>query len=643
MPGLTQEEQQKYIDHVLREVEKAHELGSSYPEEKKNKRPYTDYEHTMRIVDLDVRKLLATRSVEDYSFAIYTRTAKAKRDLEGGELYSEAMRYLSTAGWFVDKDRRTDYTSDRYKIWEKVYTQARHVVDEHSEKKFANGEEDLNTCIAAIDRVYDACIATRDPRRELHPQTGTLCKFGDVVVCYQEDEFNQEYDMPGDQLTTSYIARIVVGSTKNSFILDDGIGGYGNKREEETVVYRRSGKSLKVCPPGQIPFVGLHNNKPVLERDTFTIDTSGFVDPGSEPFEYCCIEDYGKVRQDNKHVGVIVERFEHTLLVRRIEPFWDNDRHRSRMTFDWSQYEWVLKGKIDTRSGYTPEDSPCLSPSLPSSPLSPSSSLSPAKPSRVHRSIMQWVDGEHTTGFSAIYATDNADGMSRDGAIPWENKEDLAFFRDMTTNGSDIEKGVQNAVIMGRRTWESLPEKSKPLPGRLNIVLSTRDTPITSTHAHDVSRGRHKCKCMGTTTTIAGSKTACGGALLFYALEEALAYLETPQVKEKINDVFVIGGADTITSAVALDSCRCVIRSLINGTYECDTFAPPIDDSNWQRCDASCLKLPPFVQVYTRKSCTPPQIVRDKELADGFRTGTKLQDLYQEARSKYTPKLPFTI
>jgi dihydrofolate reductase len=64
---------------------------------------------------------------------------------------------------------------------------------------------------------------------------------------------------------------------------------------------------------------------------------------------------------------------------------------------------------------------------------------------------------------AAIWAQ-SVDGMiGRDGTLPWHVPEDLAHFRRVT--GGD-------AVIMGRGTWDSLPERFRPLPGRDNIVLS---------------------------------------------------------------------------------------------------------------------------------------------------------------------------
>lgn len=55
--------------------------------------------------------------------------------------------------------------------------------------------------------------------------------------------------------------------------------------------------------------------------------------------------------------------------------------------------------------------------------------------------------------------------IGRDGVLPWRLPEDLAHFRNLTAGG---------CVVMGRRTWESLPESFRPLPGRTNFVLTRR-------------------------------------------------------------------------------------------------------------------------------------------------------------------------
>lgn len=62
-----------------------------------------------------------------------------------------------------------------------------------------------------------------------------------------------------------------------------------------------------------------------------------------------------------------------------------------------------------------------------------------------------------------IWAQSTSGVIGRDGAIPWHVPEDMARFKDLT---------LGHTVVMGRRTWESLPTKFRPLPGRRNIVLS---------------------------------------------------------------------------------------------------------------------------------------------------------------------------
>lgn len=62
-----------------------------------------------------------------------------------------------------------------------------------------------------------------------------------------------------------------------------------------------------------------------------------------------------------------------------------------------------------------------------------------------------------------IWAQSTSGVIGRDGAIPWRLPEDMARFRDLT---------MGNTVVMGRRTWESLPVRFRPLPGRRNVVVT---------------------------------------------------------------------------------------------------------------------------------------------------------------------------
>jgi dihydrofolate reductase len=64
---------------------------------------------------------------------------------------------------------------------------------------------------------------------------------------------------------------------------------------------------------------------------------------------------------------------------------------------------------------------------------------------------------------SLIAALDLSGAIGRDGGLLWSEREDLAHFRRVT---------MGHPVIMGRKTWDSLPARFRPLPGRRNIVLT---------------------------------------------------------------------------------------------------------------------------------------------------------------------------
>jgi dihydrofolate reductase len=67
------------------------------------------------------------------------------------------------------------------------------------------------------------------------------------------------------------------------------------------------------------------------------------------------------------------------------------------------------------------------------------------------------------TDVGLLWAQSTSGVIGRGGDIPWRVPEDLARFKDIT---------IGHTVVMGRRTWDSLPARFRPLPGRKNVVLS---------------------------------------------------------------------------------------------------------------------------------------------------------------------------
>jgi dihydrofolate reductase len=134
--------------------------------------------------------------------------------------------------------------------------------------------------------------------------------------------------------------------------------------------------------------------------------------------------------------------------------------------------------------------------------------------------------------------------IGRDNALPWHLPEDLAHFK-RTTLGCP--------VIMGRKTWDSLPAKFRPLPGRCNIVV-TRQT-----------------------------NWAADGAIAVESVEQAIATASHEVEKITVNDglltAWVIGGAQLYAATLPWASTAVVTH--INADFEGDAFAPVLDDS-WQ-------------------------------------------------------------
>jgi dihydrofolate reductase len=87
--------------------------------------------------------------------------------------------------------------------------------------------------------------------------------------------------------------------------------------------------------------------------------------------------------------------------------------------------------------------------------------------------------------FSVIVATASNMGIGVKGGLPWRLPSDMGFFKQMT---STVTKptATRNAVIMGRRTWESIPFKFRPLSQRLNVIVTKSGLPDEAKDLYDL-------------------------------------------------------------------------------------------------------------------------------------------------------------
>ncbi|KAG5557036.1 hypothetical protein RHGRI_007325 [Rhododendron griersonianum] len=148
-----------------------------------------------------------------------------------------------------------------------------------------------------------------------------------------------------------------------------------------------------------------------------------------------------------------------------------------------------------------------------------------------------------------VAATRNM-GIGKDGKLPWKLPSDMKFFKEVTLTTSDPAK--KNAVIMGRKTWESIPLEYRPLPGRLNVVLTRSGT-------FDIAT--------------AENVVICG------SIASSLELLAASPYCLSIEKVFVIGGGQILREALNAPGCDAIHMTKIESSIECDTFIPAVDTS----------------------------------------------------------------
>lgn len=145
--------------------------------------------------------------------------------------------------------------------------------------------------------------------------------------------------------------------------------------------------------------------------------------------------------------------------------------------------------------------------------------------------------------YSIIVACTKVGGIGKNGKLPWHIPEDLRHFADITTHTEKCDK--LNAVVMGRRTWESLPSNKRPLPRRQNIVISST---MTCNDMHDDKET--------------------------WICPDIPMALERITSSGNIDRVFVIGGSSLYEYAVHDPACTSAYISLVFDDERCDTHFP---------------------------------------------------------------------
>lgn len=143
-------------------------------------------------------------------------------------------------------------------------------------------------------------------------------------------------------------------------------------------------------------------------------------------------------------------------------------------------------------------------------------------------------------------------------SIPWSIPSDMANFKNLTLKTCNPR--FKNAVIMGRNTWTSIPDKFKPLKGRFNIVVSTNPS-LREDLSIPIEVG------------IAGS------------FEEALCIANK---QDNIESIFIIGGQALYAEAIASPMCsKIYFTEVFTNVADADAFFPPLPPSKYVVTDQS--------------------------------------------------------
>lgn len=180
-----------------------------------------------------------------------------------------------------------------------------------------------------------------------------------------------------------------------------------------------------------------------------------------------------------------------------------------------------------------------------------------------------------STTFQIVVAVDKNNGIGREGRLPWTLPADLSYFRELTSKTRDNSR--LNAVIMGRKTWDSIPEKHRPLKGRLNIVLS-RSSSLDQNKENDV-------RIANGAASLTKEFEFPPGVLVASSLESAMDIVSSKSTQ--LESVFVIGGGQVYAEALAHPACYGVHLTRIDKDYDCDTFFPALDTKTFRVWSAS--------------------------------------------------------
>lgn len=146
-------------------------------------------------------------------------------------------------------------------------------------------------------------------------------------------------------------------------------------------------------------------------------------------------------------------------------------------------------------------------------------------------------------------------GIGKSGTIPWRLPQDMKHFARVTSQVEDVNK--MNAVIMGRRTWLSLPKIARPLPNRLNVIVST-------------TMSKEECGV--------DAAEKLNNVVVCKSFNDAIRTI-LDEYESRVESIFAIGGSSIYAESLTYPSgfLHRIYLTRIFADIDCDTFMEPAD------------------------------------------------------------------
>ncbi|XP_037082966.1 putative dihydrofolate reductase [Pollicipes pollicipes] len=150
-----------------------------------------------------------------------------------------------------------------------------------------------------------------------------------------------------------------------------------------------------------------------------------------------------------------------------------------------------------------------------------------------------------------IVAVASNGGIGKNNDLPWKLTKEFRYFVNTTRRLEDASK--KNAVVLGRKTWESIPPTMRPMKGKINVIVTSQKD--------FVAEGKD--------------------VYVVHSLQEAQELLSTPPLADTVETIWQVGGASLYQEAIEKKLVDKLYLTKIRKEYDADVFFPKYNEEDF--------------------------------------------------------------